>query len=337
MPKGIKFDSDVMDSITSKSRQINTILSSVGSPKGKLLTGSLLGSGISKLNSSIKKHASKMNRVQSAVSKQKDALFTAEASLRSEVESIVIPNNFNISDFNPLNQNNAEGEKNDQGKKIKTDSEINQEKLNEYVQASDQALANINKNDPTKMQEYDTNTTINNEALENINNEEPTQQQEYDDNSNIEEKEKLQNINNNVTEEQTYDSSSIVNNEILGNINNENQTQQQEYNDNSKVVAEELKNLNNEEPTQQQEYNDNSKIAAEELKNVNNNVVKEQPVEEKFKIKLADFSDLKTNVKSVNTNNNFQVNNVNAVTENNSSIGNENNNKIIGDYYDDKN
>lgn len=238
-----KYDLDIMNQIASNSRKMSLSLSSAKNPGGQLLNGPTLGNGISKLNNAIQKAASKMSNMTSVIERQTDSIFSAEASMAKEVDGIKISKKYNVSDFNPINQNNQNGEKDDQGKEIKKDAEIDEEKLNEYIKATEMRLDNINNKKSSEEQEYDDRSSVDEEQLNNINNQKETEEQEYDDKSTVEE-ENLENIQKSETEEQSYNDKVSVNEKTLESINNGQKTEQQEYNDNTSLESNNLNSMN---------------------------------------------------------------------------------------------
>ena len=252
-----KFDSDIMDSISGDSRRIASSLSNTKNPGGSLATGNLLGGGLSKLDNAIQKISRKMEGMSDVVRKNNELIFTEEKKLTNEIESIVIPNDFDVSNFNPINQNHESGEKSNQGKEIKTDAVINQEKLKDYINAAETKLVNINLETDTELQNYDDSSRIKEENMKNISNEMGTEVQDYDSNSSID-NEKLKNINqSNGTKLQQLDDSTSIDAQSLSNIEN-GDTTEQKFEDNYNKInnLNNMNSLNTSNMTNNIEYDD---------------------------------------------------------------------------------
>ena len=292
MNNGLKsFDSDLMNSIALKSRQMSNSLSNTKSRGGQLLSGSLLGGGISKLDNAMQKASQNIGNISNIISSQTDAIFTAEATMTSEAESISIPNNFNISDFNPINQNHEGTSESDKGKGVNTEGGIDQEKFKDFVKATELRLDDITK-ERTQEQEMEDKYSEKEELLKNIN-EDQTQEQTYED-AYSEEEEQLKNINEDETQKQEYEDNYSGNEGQLENIN-EDETQKKDFEDNYVESDKTLEELN-QNVTEQQEYKDDAlNDLNQNLQTINSNMQSQQNNNDENKESVPSYSSDKEN------------------------------------------
>ena len=145
MGESIFADSDRYDMLSRDLNEMSKTLASTSKPSGPLLTGSLIGGGISKMSKNIDFLVQRTQGLSGIVQKHKDNMFSAEAELTKKVKEIEVPTRYNISDFKS-NYNGKKGVSVDETNKGKS---VN-DRYNTYNAAADEN-ADVDKELITKM------------------------------------------------------------------------------------------------------------------------------------------------------------------------------------------